>query len=80
MDILQATKIGAQAFAEGRGRAPALHPTFTASACAAAREGGVGLVALLDGYLRGWTVAMLADAAPLPDMPSVIALRAILAA
>jgi hypothetical protein len=80
MDAQQATKAGADAFAAGLGRAPALNQKFTADACAAAREAGGGLVDLLGAYLHGWTVAMLADNAPLADMPSVIELRTILAA
>ncbi len=65
MTVCDAQKAGLQAFKNGLGRAPALNKGFTAAACAS----GTKLVDLLDAYLHGWTIGMLAENAT-PDIPS----------
>lgn len=65
MEISQAQLLGAQAFKAGKARAPALNPSFID---AAHRSGN--LAELLDAYLHGWTIAMLAERAPLSRVPA----------
>lgn len=76
MTEIQAKKEGAQARKDGRPRAPSLNQKFIVAACASA----VSTVKLLEAYLRGWTVAMLAEDATDPNMPSVRELAEIEAA
>lgn len=65
MTLLDAQKAGLKAFKDGLVKAPALNKEFTAAACAS----GTSLVMLLDGYLHGWTIGMLAENTT-PDFPS----------
>lgn len=74
MNTNQAKQQGAAAFKAGKGRAPALNQAFLREACSTGNS-----VALMDAYMHGWTVAMLADGAP-ADMPSARELSAIEAA
>lgn len=80
MNTIQAKQQGVAAYRAGKGRAPALNGPFLRAACAAcAACAGGELAALLDAYIHGWTIAMLADGAP-ADMPSVSELAVIEAA
>jgi hypothetical protein len=79
MTIDEAKRAGANAFIAGLGRAPALNHGFTTDAIASARETGGKLTDLLAAYGTGWTVANLAENAPLPDMPSVIEFNRLMA-
>jgi hypothetical protein len=75
MNTTQAKQAGAEAFKAGKGRAPALNQAFITEAAAAGN-----LCKLMDAYMHGWTVAMLADGAQDKTMPSVRELAAIEAA
>lgn len=75
MNTAQAKQQGAAAFKSGKGRAPALNQAFLKAASAAGN-----LVALMDAYMHGWTIAMLADGATDNSMPSVRELAEIEAA
>lgn len=70
MSLEDAKRAGADAFIAGRPRAPALNQEFISAACAASSVGGLDLSGLLEAYLRGWTVALLAENSPVPTMPS----------
>lgn len=72
----QAAKEGAKAQQAGKPNAPALNQAFLAAACASS----IKTALLLDAYLRGWSVGMLATNTKDPSMPSVQALAAIQAA
>ncbi len=76
MTPTEAKKAGVKAFKTDKGRAPALNAEFVSAACKAATKGQVGLSELLEGYLRGWDVANLAEGMP-ADWPSVRALEEI---
>ena len=76
MNIAQAKKAGAVAFQQGRSSAAAQNGAF----CIEAAASDVKYVELLRAYLRGWTIAHLADKAPIPTMPSVIELANIMEA
>ena len=76
MTVSQAKKEGAKARKEGKPQAPALNQAFICSACASK----VSTVTLLQAYLHGWSVAMLAEGATDPNMPSVRELAQIEAA
>lgn len=71
----EAMKAGALAFTNGRAAAPALNQGFIVVAC----QSAVSTAQLLEAYGRGWTVANLAANAPTADMPSVIALKRLMA-
>jgi hypothetical protein len=60
MKIKEAHQAGAQAFAAGKMRAPALNQAFIVAAC----NSPTNTVKLLKAYNDGWTLAMLAE--PLP--------------
>lgn len=76
MTVIQAKKEGAKARKEGKSNVPALNQKFIDAACASS----VSTVKLQDAYLRGWTVAMLAEGVSDPRMPSVRELAEIEAA
>jgi hypothetical protein len=75
MNTTQAKQHGASAFKAGKGRAPALNRAFLIAANATGN-----LLALMDAYTHGWTIAMLADGAEDANMPSVRELAEIEAA
>lgn len=75
MNTTAAQKAGVQAFKDGKGVAPALNTAFLKAAAATGK-----LMDMMNAYTHGWTVAMLADKAPLDTMPSVRELAAIEAA
>jgi hypothetical protein len=75
MNATQAKQAGAAAFKAGKARAPALNQAFLAAASASGK-----LCAMMDAYMHGWTVAMLADGAADKAMPSVRELAEIEAA
>ncbi len=74
MNTNQAARQGVEAFRAGKGRAPALNQAFLVAAAATGN-----LLCLMDAYTNGWTVAMLAQDAPLPTMPSIASLAEIMA-
>ena len=76
MTTKTASKEGVTAYNEGRHQAPALNNKFIAAACKSDSD----LNELLDAYLNGWTIAHLANNTEDDTMPSVIKLKAILAA
>ncbi len=59
----QAKQLGAQAFADGRGRAPALNHAFMVEVLKLDHK---GKIATMDAYLHGWDRANLD--APVPDL------------
>ena len=65
MTKIKAEKAGVAAFNEGRKMAPALNGAFLRAACASGNTSE-----MLTAYIHGWTVAMLADRAPV-GTPSV---------
>ena len=76
MRIIDAKKAGAQAFKNGKGRAPALNQAFLFAAC----ESDTDTAELLGAYLSGWDVAKLANAAQkigIASAPSAKALQEI---
>lgn len=75
MNTTQAKQQGVAAFESGKGRAPALNTAFIAEAAATGN-----LCALMDAYMHGWTIAMLADGVNDRAMPSVRELAQIKAA
>jgi len=75
MNAAQAKQQGAAAFKAGKGRAPALNQAFIRAASASGK-----LTQMMDAYMNGWTVAMLADGVTDSKMPSVRALAEIEAA
>lgn len=75
MNIAQAKQQGAAAFKSGKGRAPALNAAFLKEASASGN-----LCKLMDAYMHGWTIAMLADGVKDASMPSVRELAEIEAA
>lgn len=70
-----ATKAGVHAYRDGRGRAPAMNKSFLVAASASGE-----LVKMMDAYMHGWTIAMLADGIADQNMPSVVELAKIEAA
>lgn len=76
MTEAQAKKEGVKAQQAGKPNAPALNQAFLAAACASP----IDTALLLDAYLRGWSVGMLADKTNDSSMPSVRELAAIQAA
>lgn len=76
MTEAQAKKEGAKAQQAGKPNAPALNQAFLMAACASP----IQTMLLLDAYLRGWTVAMLAAETTDPETPSARELAAIQAA
>lgn len=75
MNKANATKAGVQAYRDGRGIAPALNQRFLVAASASGE-----LVTMMDAYMHGWTIAMLADGISDQNMPSVVELAKIEAA
>ena len=75
MDANQAKQQGAAAFKAGKGRAPALNQSFLTAASASGK-----LMEMMDAYMHGWTIAMLADGVLDNTMPSVVELAEIEAA
>lgn len=75
MDRNQASKHGVQAYKAGKGRAPALNQEFATAACKGSSTKQV--IALLDAYTHGWTIASLADGQCDSSMPSFIELARI---
>ena len=69
MNTAKAKQHGASAYKAGEGREPALNQEFTKAACDASSMREV--INLLDAYMHGWTIAMLADGATDETMPSV---------
>lgn len=74
MEILQAEKLGVEAFNAGLGRAPARNGAFINSMRGMRTR---DMLKVMDAYLHGWDIANLAKDAVLPDMPSVIELARI---
>lgn len=74
MNTTQAKQAGAAAFKAGKGRAPALNQAFITEAAAG------NICKLMDAYIHGWTIAMLADGVADSSMPSVHELAQIEAA
>lgn len=77
MTKIEAQQAGVAAFFAGKGRAPALNNEFTVAVC---KLGFKEMMARMDDYTHGWTIAHLADNAPLPTMPSVGELERIIEA
>lgn len=75
MNKANAAKAGVQAYRDGRGRAPALNQKFLMAASASGE-----LLKMMDAYMHGWTIAMLADGIEDKNMPSVVELAKIQAA
>ena len=75
MTTNQAEQAGVNAFNEGRISAPAVNQKFLVAACGSETD----TMELFDAYIYGWTIAMLADGAPIPTMPSVAELARIMA-
>jgi hypothetical protein len=75
MTTNQAERAGVQAFNNGRKMAPAVNGPFLVAACGSETD----TMDLFDAYIHGWTIAMLADGAPIPTMPSVSELARIMA-
>lgn len=69
---IDAERAGVSAYNNGIGMAPALNPDFIRAAC---RSGNT--LEMLNDYVHGWTIAMLADRAPVGSMPSVAELERI---
>lgn len=67
MNINDAKKAGAQAFLNGKHRAPALNQKFLRLACSSETQ----TPKLLEAYCYGWDIACLSDNAALPTMPSI---------
>jgi hypothetical protein len=75
MTTNQAEQAGVKAFNNGRKMAPAVNGPFIVAACGSETD----TMDLFDAYIHGWTIAMLADGAPIPTMPSVSELARIMA-
>lgn len=73
MNTTQAKQAGIVAYKAGKGRAPALNMAFLEAASASGK-----LVAMMEAYSEGWTLAMLADGCEDENMPSVKAVKALM--